>query len=153
MRVRVFALVAACLVALAACGVRPSDAIPAGDAPVQQATVRSTLYWVNDLGLVAYPRMTATKLGPQEAVSLLMGGPTPAESSFGMRTALPMGTHAVSVSIAQDVMDVYLGVSVSTLSPQAVDQVVCTAAAAQGGGIEVAVNGDGERLDPRGCGG
>ena len=146
--VAVFALVAA---GVAGCGVRPSDAIPAGEAPVQHATVRSTLYWVGDSGLVAYPRMTAERLGPQDAVTLLLGGPTPAESSFGMRTALPMGTYAVTMAASADVVEVHLGVDVSAFSPQAVAQVVCTVAAAKGADVEVAVNGTGERLDPRRC--
>lgn len=144
-----FALV---LLGIAGCGVRPSEAIPAGEAPRQKPRVQVTLYWIGEGRLVTYPRMTSTGADPAEAVRLLLGGPTSAEMDMGFSTALPAGAYDVTTAATGERLDLRLGVDVSAFNRQALDQIVCTAVAASGhGDIPVSVEGGGIRLDARWC--
>ncbi|MEV0647685.1 hypothetical protein AB0I28_20690 [Phytomonospora sp. NPDC050363] len=119
------------LLLLAGCGVRPSEVIPAGDAPKQHATIQVMLYWLEEGRLVAQPRLVGEALDLDGAVAMLMAGPTPSELAFDLGTALPGGDFDVSVLSDGNGIEVRFETSVAGWSGLAVDQVVCTAVAAE----------------------
>ncbi|GIG67988.1 hypothetical protein [Phytomonospora endophytica] len=147
---RVFALVAALLV-LAGCGVRPSDVIPAGEAPGQPANTQTVLFWLGDGRLVGYPRLTPAVLAPNEAVAALLRGPTPAEQNFDLGTALPIMDVLVTTTFLDGVVEVTVDTAVASWSATALDQVACTVLTSGERAGAVAVVGTDERRDARSC--
>lgn len=147
---RVVALGAVLLV-LAGCGVRPSEVIPAGEAPRQQATVQTTLYWLNGGRLVGHPRLTAEYLSPDSAVEALLQGPTPAEQGLDMSTALPVADILVVVSFRDGLTEIVVDTGVAGWSKTAMDQVTCTAMNAMGQDAPVVIVGNDERREHHDC--
>ncbi|GAA1705460.1 hypothetical protein [Nonomuraea bangladeshensis] len=142
------------LVAVAGCGVRPSDVILAGDppsGPVQHATT-VTLYLVKDgrLSVVARPD---GRLTPADTLALLAAGPTPREQAHGLTSEVPpdAGPFSLTAGPAGQLV-VTLSAPAGELSAPAVDQIVCTAAATmRGSSAQVTVVGAGESIGPRTC--
>lgn len=147
---RVVALGMALLV-LAGCGVRPSEVIPAGEAPRQKATAQTMLYWLNEGRLVAHPRLTAEYLSPDNAVEALLQGPTPAEQGLDLSTALPVVEVLVVVSFRDGLVEIMVDTGVAGWSESAMDQVTCTAVNAMGQDGPVAIVGNDERRDHHDC--
>jgi hypothetical protein len=142
------------LVAVAGCGVRPSDVIPAGDPP--SGAVAPT--WATRLYLVQNGRLSQVQrpgppLSPADTLTLLAAGPSSRERKRGLTTEVPpeAGPFSVTVEPAGHVR-VTLSTPVSALSALAIDQIVCTTAATapQGPG-QVTVVGGGQSAGPRDC--
>lgn len=152
---RVLAAGLVSLVAVAGCGVRPSDVILAGPPPsgrVAPATT-TTLYLVRNGRLSAVTRPGAPPLLPADTLALLAAGPTAAERARGFTTDVPSGAGPFSVTAEQaGHLVVTLSTPVGELSTLAVGQIVCTAATtAPGGPTQVTVAGAGQSVGPRKC--
>ncbi|MBB5101978.1 GerMN domain-containing protein [Streptomyces spectabilis] len=122
--------------ALSGCGIADSGPGHAG-APARGAstktadrTLRITL--VAPHGSWTVTRSAPAGAGPQQALDALLAGPTTAERARGITTALPSGRHRVRAVAAPGAVDLYLPWLVPELARTAVNQLVCTAAAAPG---------------------
>ncbi|HEX4816902.1 MAG TPA: GerMN domain-containing protein [Nonomuraea sp.] len=144
----------ASLVAVTGCGVRPSDAISAGDPPsgMVAPTLPRTLYLVRNGRLTAVTR-PGRGLFPRDTLALLADGPTAKEQARGLTTDLPPEARPVSVAVeGPDHLVVTLSTPAGELSTLAVKQVVCTVAAAvPERPIQVTVGGAGQSVGPRRC--
>ncbi|MCW2882580.1 MAG: hypothetical protein JWQ95_6680 [Sphaerisporangium sp.] len=143
------------LVAVAGCGVQPSDAIPAGDPPSGRVepTTTITLYLVKNGRLSAVTRPSDHPMFQADTLALLAAGPTAGEQAHGFTTDVPpeAGPFSMTAKPAG-----YLVVTLSTpageLSTLAVAQIVCTAAAtAPESPAQVTVVGAGQSVGPRNC--
>lgn len=144
-------------VAVAGCGVRPSDVILAGDPPsgAVAPTTTITLYMVRNgrLNAVTRPGPGGRPLFTEDTLALLAAGPTAREQAHGLTTDVPTeaGPFSVTVKPTGHVV-VTLSTSVSELSALAVEQIVCTAAAtAPESPVQVTVVGSGQSVGPRNC--
>ncbi|MFI7642470.1 hypothetical protein [Nonomuraea sp. NPDC049400] len=150
------------LVAVAGCGVRPSDVIPAGDPPsgrvappngraVPPATI--TLYLVKKGRLSAVTRPTSRPMFQADTLALLAAGLTATERAQGLTTDVPpeAGPFSVTAKPAGHLV-VALSTPAGELSALAVKQIVCTAAAtAPESPAQVTVTGAGQSVGPRKC--
>jgi hypothetical protein len=151
-------LLAAALVALVAvtgCGVRPSDAIAAGDPPSGAVAPawKITLYLVKNGRLGTVTRRGEGPLFKAGILALLAAGPTASEQANGFTTDVPFeaGPFSVTVEPAGDLV-VTLSTSAGALSTLAVEQIVCTAAAtAPENPVQVTLVGAGQDIGPRTC--
>jgi len=124
------------LVAVAGCGVQPSAAIKAGEppsgavAPAIAPDLKITLYLVKN-GRVRAVTRPGGPLSAEDTLALLVAGPTEREQARGLTTDVPPEAGPFSVT---DRPGGHLVVNLSTpageLSAVAVEQIVCTAAAA-----------------------
>ncbi|MEU4510052.1 hypothetical protein AB0G05_11180 [Nonomuraea wenchangensis] len=142
------------LVAVAGCGVRPSDVILAGDppsGPVQRATT-VTLYLVKNGRLDAVARPDG-RLSPADTLALLAAGPTPREQAHGLTSEVPPDAGPFSLTAEPDGrLVVTLSTPAGELSALAVDQIVCsTVATTRGSSAQVTVVGAGQSIGPRTC--
>lgn len=151
---RAFAAGLVPLLAIAGCGVRPSDVI-IGDSPpsgmVEPAAV--TLYLVKGGRLTAVTRPGGPAPSAADALSLLAAGPTARERRDGLASAVPLDAGPFSTTAAPaGHLVVTMSAPADELSPLAVDQIVCTAAATlPRGPVRVTLVGAGRRVGPRGC--
>ncbi len=153
---RVLAAGLASLVAVAGCGVQPSDAIPAGDPPsgAVARTTTLTLYLVKNGRLSAVTRRPSGRpLSPADTLALLAAGPSGEEQAHGLTTDVPPEAGPFSVTAEPTGhMVVTLSTAVRDLSTLAVEQIVCTAAATTPESpVEVTVVGAGQSVGPRNC--
>ncbi|GAA0346282.1 GerMN domain-containing protein [Streptomyces blastmyceticus] len=123
--------------ALAACGVPDTgptaDGAPAGGARTADAAHWLRVYFVAPNGSWPAARPAPVGAGPQQVLDELLAGPTRDERARGLVSALPAGTHRVRAEpTAPGTVDLYLPWLVSELDRAAVNQLVCTAAAAPG---------------------
>lgn len=145
------------LVAATGCGVRPSDVIPAGDPPsggVVSSTAAITLYLVKDGRLSAVTRRSARPLFRPDTLSLLSDGPTAAERARGLTTEVPPEAAPFSMAPkAAGHLTVTVSIPAEELSSLAVQQIVCTVAAATApqSPTQVTVAGAGQSIGPRDC--
>ncbi|MDH2427981.1 hypothetical protein [Sphaerisporangium sp. TRM90804] len=151
---RVLAAGLVSLVAVAGCGVRPSDAISAGDPPSGPVAppVKITLYLVKNGRLSAVTR-PGPPLSPADTLTLLAAGPTAAERADGLTTDVPTGAGPISVTAEPaGRLLVTLSTPAGELSATAVAQIVCTAAAAAPESpARITVVGAGRSGGPRSC--
>ncbi|MEV0228544.1 GerMN domain-containing protein [Nonomuraea sp. NPDC050786] len=153
---RVLAAGLVSLVAVAGCGVRPSDAIPVGGPPSGRVapTTTITLYLVKNgrLSMVAR-RPSGPPLFSANRLELLAAGPTPEERAYGLTTDVPPEAAPFSVTAERTGhVVVTLSTAVADLSTLAVDQIVCTAAATKPESpLQVTVIGGGQSVGPRNC--
>lgn len=122
---------------VAGCGVRPGGVIVGGPAPtVAPATV---LYLVSEgrVTPVSRPGETADPL------TLLATGPTAAERERGLTTEVPTGTV-----LSRNAGAVTASMDVTTLSPNAFAQIVCTASP---NSTPITVIGNGQTRGPQTC--
>ncbi|MEU7860722.1 hypothetical protein [Nonomuraea sp. NPDC049141] len=152
---RVLAAGLVSLLAVAGCGVRPTDVITGADPPSGAVAPNTTitLYLVKNGRLSAVTRPPSGRpMFKADTLALLAAGPTAREQARGFTTAIPPETGPFSVTAAPVG---HLVVTVSTpagkLSTLAVDQIVCTAAATPGGAAQVTVIGAGQSVGPRNC--
>ncbi|MDP4508632.1 hypothetical protein [Nonomuraea turcica] len=154
---RVLAAGLVSLVAVAGCGVRPSDVIPAGDPPsggVARTSTSITLYLVKDGRLSAVTRRSGRPMFRPDTLALLADGPSAAEQARGLTTEVPPEAGPFSVTPeAADHLVVTLSLPAGELSTLAVEQIVCTvvAAAASESPVQVTVVGAGQSVGPRNC--
>ncbi|MFG6199735.1 hypothetical protein [Nonomuraea sp. JJY05] len=155
---RVFAAGLVSLVAVAGCGVQPTDAIRAGDppsgpvAPTITPAMKITLYLVKNGRLSAVKRRPVRRLSPADTLALLAAGPSAAEQADGLTTEVPREAAPFSVTAERaGHLVVALSTPAGELSPLAVEQIVCTAAArAPESPAQVTVVGAGQGA-PRSC--
>ncbi|MFF8605761.1 hypothetical protein ACF06X_07465 [Streptomyces sp. NPDC015346] len=140
-RTRASAAVLAAAIAVltaAGCGITPTGPTPAG-APasgIQQPGTearRVQLYFAGPYGLRAVNRPTDRPLSPQQALDLLLEGPTPAERERGLITRVPPMAGQLTATTTEGAVDLYVPRTVSSgdLDVTAVAQLACTAAHAQ----------------------
>ncbi|MEV4250009.1 hypothetical protein AB0J63_42200 [Streptosporangium canum] len=145
------------LLAVAGCGVQPSDAIPVGAPPSGPVapTWKITLYLVKDGRLSTVTRRSARGPSQTNALMLLTEGPAPSEQAEGLTTHIPRDAAPFSVSTERvDRLVVTVATPADELSALAVDQIVCTVVAATRPperSAQVTVVGAGQRVGPRSC--
>lgn len=155
---RVLAAGLVSLVAVAGCGVRPSDVIEVGAPPSGGVapTTTITLYLVKNGRLSAVkrrPKPGGRPLFKADTLALLAEGPTARERAHGFTTDVPpeAGPFSVTATPAGGLV-VTLSTPAGELSTLAVEQIVCTAAAtAPEGPAQVTVVGAGQSVGPRNC--
>ncbi|MEU8195125.1 hypothetical protein AB0C10_15235 [Microbispora amethystogenes] len=144
------------LAVLAGCGVRPSDVITGADPPsgtVARATT-ITLYLVKNDRLSAVTRQSSGRpLFPADRLALLAAGPTAEEQAHGLTTGVPPEAAPFSVTAGPPgQLAVTLSAAAGDLSALAVEQIVCTAAAAAPeNAVKITVVGAGRNADAREC--
>jgi hypothetical protein len=154
---RVLAAGLVSLVAVAGCGVRPSDVIRAGDPPsgAVAPTTTITLYLVKNgrLNAVTRPGPGGRPMFQADTLALLAAGPTAREQARGLTTDVPPGAGPFSVTAKPaGHLVVTLSIPAGELSTLAVEQIVCTAAAtAPESPAQVTVVGAGQSVGPRTC--
>ncbi|ANW17020.1 GerMN domain-containing protein [Streptomyces clavuligerus] len=130
---------AALLVAAATgCGISATGPVQAG-APAsgipQPGTENSSvrIYFSSPYGPRAVTRPTDRALDPQQALDLLLKGPTPAERERGLATQVPSMGGRLTATTTTGTVDVSIPLQVAAddLDVTAVSQIVCTAAHAQ----------------------
>lgn len=122
---------------VAGCGVRPGGVIIGGPAPT--ASTATVLYLVSD-GRVTRVLRPGEAAGP---LALLAAGPTAAERDRGLDTEVPPG-----LKFGGSAEGVTVSVDVTTLSPNAFDQIVCTASPLF---APITLVGGGQSRGPRTC--
>jgi hypothetical protein len=150
---RVLATGLVSLVAVAGCGVRPSGVITGSDPPrgAVEPTTTITLYLVKS-GRPSAVTRPGGPLSQADTLALLAAGPTPREQEQGLTTDVPpeAGPFSVTANPAGHLV-VAPSTPASELSTLAVEQIVCTAAAAPESPAQVTVVGAGQGVGPRNC--
>lgn len=150
------ALGLAALVAVAGCGVRPSDPISVGAPPSGGVATHTTL----TLYLVKDGRPSPVKRSDDsrpwfraDILALLAVGPTAGERANGFTTDIPAGAGPFSVTpVKAGHLVVTLSAPAGELSPLAVDQIVCTTTAPERDHpAQVTIIGAGQSVGPRDC--
>jgi hypothetical protein len=123
------------LLAVSGCGISTTGPQSAGAAasgvPRPGTSARTVqLYFAGSYGLRVVNRPTDRPLGPQQALELLLKGPTAAERERGLTTQVPPMAGQLGVTSTQGAVDLYVPGSVSDgdLEVTAIAQLVCTAA-------------------------
>jgi hypothetical protein len=138
--------VLALVLALTACGIRPTDPIPgltAPNGPVENTS--PALYWVSEGNVVAVGRPQGSLSG-YDVIALLAQGPSVAEQNRGLTTEVPVDAAPATVDRVATGLDVTLSTDVSLLSSVAVQQIVCTLLGSQAVGT-VNLRGGGHSLE------
>ncbi|MEV7547987.1 hypothetical protein, partial [Streptomyces sp. NPDC089915] len=91
------------------------------------------LYFAGPYGIRAVDRPTDRPLSPQQALDLLLEGPTPAERDRGLVTQVPPMAGRLTATAADGAVDIHVPRAVSSgdLDVTAVSQLACTAAHSQ----------------------
>ncbi|MFI7678761.1 hypothetical protein [Actinophytocola sp. NPDC049390] len=110
------------LLALTACGVRPSVPIEGGPAPTEEVTERTVLYFLHGTTLTRVLR-PPVQVNPLE---LLAKGPTPEELAEGLTTEVPSSASPITVDVGENTITVHVSSPIKYLSPLAQSQLVCT---------------------------
>ncbi|MFJ2769291.1 hypothetical protein [Streptomyces sp. NPDC087300] len=119
--------------ALTGCGISTTGPRQAG-APASGVQRPGTnaeyarLYFVGPYGLRSASRPTDRPLGPQQALDLLLEGPTDAERERGLASEVPPMNGQLSATASTGTVDVYLPMTIRDLQVTAVSQLACTAA-------------------------
>ncbi|MGW1976608.1 GerMN domain-containing protein [Streptomyces sp. NPDC001889] len=130
---------ASLLIAVATgCGISTAGPVRAG-APAsgipQPGTESSSvrIYFADPYGVRAVTRPTERPLNPQQALDLLLKGPTAAERERGLSTQVPPTAGRLTATTTTGTVDISIPLQVATgeLDFAAVSQIVCTAAHAQ----------------------
>ncbi|WP_369382676.1 hypothetical protein [Streptomyces sp. cg36] len=126
---------AAAALLLGGCGIGTTGAVHAGppasgiQPPGTEArSVR--LYFAGPYGIRAVSRPTDRPLSPQQALDLLLEGPTPAERERGLISQVPPMSGQLTAAVGQGAVDVFVPLEVRSgdLDVTAVAQIACTAA-------------------------
>jgi hypothetical protein len=131
-RARAGGLAAVGLAALAAgCGIPTTGVVEAGE-PASGIHPLTSLYFVLPDGSLAVSQHATGGLnGVPQSIGLLLEGVGPAETkAMGLSTRLPLPTRTPEIRIGAGTVTVDVHALATRLSPTAVDQLVCTAAAA-----------------------
>nr|WP_225956807.1 hypothetical protein [Amycolatopsis lexingtonensis] len=120
---------------VSACGVKPTPVVGAGPAPTlrnPEGGARGAeviLYFVLDGRLTPVTRPIASSVGVNTTLSLLLGGPSYAETADGYTTMLPPAGGEITLS-PEPPPTITLPFPVQQLNPTAINQLVCTTFAA-----------------------
>jgi hypothetical protein len=133
-------LILVVLLVVSACGIKPTGVVPAGPAPTLRSPGVSgrgadvILYFVIDGRVAPVSRSTGT-VGVENALSLLLAGPTPDEVDDGYGTDLPRQSGPIVLSPGSPPA-ITVPFPLKPISGAGINQLVCTAfaaLAAQGG--------------------
>ncbi|ASU86007.1 hypothetical protein CDO52_03450 [Nocardiopsis gilva YIM 90087] len=132
-RGRAATALALALLALAGCGIPPTDPGVAGGPArgIQRPGADShtaRLIFVGSSGPQAVARPVEGPVDAREAMDLLLDGPSAAERERGLFTEVPPMSGGVRVTATEGAVDVYIPMKASALPVAAVSQLVCTAA-------------------------
>lgn len=123
----------AALVCLAGCGIPTTGVVEAGE-PGGGIHPRTLLYFVRayDGALTAVERRDDVPMGAEGALGLLFKGPQPMEQKMlGLTTLLPRPSASIALHRSGGTLTVDFGPDAGRLPGTAVDQIVCTAVAAE----------------------
>lgn len=118
---------------LTGCGIAPTGYVQAG-APAQGIrqpgtdTYTARIFFLSPLGIHAAARPADGPVGPQEALDLLMKGPTAAEKARGLVSVVPPMPGRLTAVSATGAVSVHLPTPVSRMEAAAIHQIACTAA-------------------------
>ncbi|MFJ5680914.1 GerMN domain-containing protein [Streptomyces sp. NPDC093097] len=117
------------------CSIGPTHPVHAGPpaSGIQQPGTEAhfaRLYFAGPTGIRAVSRPTDRPLSPQQALDLLLEGPTPAERQRGLISQVPPMAGQLTATATDGAVDVSVPQKVSTgdLGVTAVSQIACTAA-------------------------
>ncbi|WP_020553485.1 sensor histidine kinase [Embleya scabrispora] len=138
-RMKIRTVVVAALVALAAavpaagCGIpstAPHGAGPPAAGVPQPGTAahRARLFFLTPFGIRPVTRPADRTVDPDQAIALLLEGPTEAERRQGLTTALPDLAGRVGVDTGDGQVTFTLPVNVAKLPTESISQLACTAA-------------------------
>lgn len=132
-----------------ACGVRPTDVIEGGAAPVEEEITDGTvLYFLHGATLTRVVRPPSE----QAPLELLAKGPTPEELAEDLTTEIPPYASPITLVPATNGMTVRIASRLKYLSPLAQSQLVCTAITPdQPPGVEITLTDPEETLPPQRC--
>ncbi|MEU7185816.1 hypothetical protein [Streptomyces sp. NPDC045369] len=118
---------------LTGCGIAPTGYVQAG-APAQGIrqpgtdTYTARIFFLSPLGIHAAARPADGPVGPQEALDLLMKGPTPAEQARGLVSVVPPMPGRLTAVPETGAVSVHLPTPVARMEAAAIHQIACTAA-------------------------
>ncbi|MFD7665975.1 hypothetical protein [Streptomyces sp. NPDC059788] len=118
---------------LTGCGIAPTGYVQAG-APAQgirqpgTTTYTARIFFLSPLGIHAAVRPADGPVGPQEALDLLLKGPTAAERARGLVSVVPPMSGRLTAVPANGAVSVFLPTPVARMEAAAVHQIACTAA-------------------------
>ncbi|AZM54512.1 hypothetical protein DMA15_19690 [Streptomyces sp. WAC 01529] len=136
--VAVAALLLTPLSAVAGCGISTTGPVSAGAAATGAVRPGTRAYdarldFLGPWGMQFVSRRSDTPVGPQQAVDLLLAGPTAAERERGLATLVPQELRGrVTALPGRGAVDLHLPVAVAQLEHTAVSQLACTVANADG---------------------
>ncbi|MEU7578649.1 hypothetical protein AB0B50_13690 [Streptomyces sp. NPDC041068] len=122
------------LLALTGCGISATGPERAGAAatgavPPGTRAYDARLDFLGPWGMQFVSRRSESPVGPQQAVDLLLAGPTTAERERGLATLVPETLRGrVTALPARGAVDLHIPVTVPQLEHTAVSQLACTAA-------------------------
>ncbi|MFI0257565.1 hypothetical protein ACH4OW_00775 [Streptomyces sp. NPDC017056] len=138
---------------LAGCGITPTGYVQAG-APAQgvpqpgSSAYTARIFFLSPVGIHAAARPADGPVAPQEALDMLVKGPTAAERARGLVSALPPLPGRLTAVPASGAVSVFLPVPVSRMEATAVHQIACTAANADLPGDRPATEVDVRMYEP-----
>ena len=136
------------VLALSACGVRPSIPIEGDPAPTEEVTEGTVLFLLEGATLTRVIRLPATT-NPME---LLAAGPTSEELAQGLTTEIPPYAAPITATLSASGITVRISSALKYLSPLAQSQLVCTALGANHDlSTEVTLADPTETLPPQQC--
>lgn len=110
-------------VAVAGCGVQPSEVTAEGESPTGVAA-GPTLYFVDADGALRPDLRDTGRLGTiAEALTLLLTGPGDGE----LRTEIDASTTRVVVTETGSAVELMVPLTIDDVTPAGIDQIVCTA--------------------------
>ncbi|MGW0534152.1 hypothetical protein [Streptomyces sp. NPDC003032] len=122
------------VLAVSGCGVSATGPVPAGAAATGAVRPGTRAYdarldFLGPWGMQFVSRRSGTPVGPQQAVDLLLAGPTDAERERGLASLVPEELRGrVTALPARGAVDLHLPVVIAQLDHTAVSQLACTAA-------------------------
>ncbi|MFJ7206573.1 hypothetical protein ACIQWR_23950 [Streptomyces sp. NPDC098789] len=136
--VAVSVLVAGASAALSGCGISSTGPVraggPATGVPQRPGGIRSVeLYFASPYGIRQASRPSNGTTTPQQALNLLLEGPTEGERARGLSNHVPLFPRQPSAFATDGGVDLYVPLSISTgeLDNTALSQLVCTLAHAK----------------------
>lgn len=133
------------LLALTACGVRPSGTIPGGPAPREEIAPGTALFLLDGTTLTRVIRPAGTT----PPLELLAAGPTSEELAEGLTTEIPPSAAPITMAMSADGVTVRISSALKDLSSLAQAQLVCTAIPGQR--RTVILTDPTEKLPPQRC--
>lgn len=118
--------VAMLILAMSACGVRPTGAIYGGPGPTETLEDTQILYFANDntLTRVIRPITDITN----DVLTLLVEGPLGPERAQGLTSDVPTTVLPITRGSVNGTMEVIVSSPTTTLTEMAQNQLICTAA-------------------------
>ncbi|WIY01656.1 hypothetical protein QRX60_47875 [Amycolatopsis mongoliensis] len=142
---KLFVLVVVLLM-VSACGIKPTGVVPAGPAPTLRnpgSSGRGTdviLYFVIDGRVAPVTRSTGSTVGVENALSMLLAGPTAGEAADGYATALPARSGPIVLTPGPPAA-ITFSFPLRPIAAVGINQLACTAFAALAAQSSYSVDG------------